>query len=428
MGRRIITIILSLTFMLAAASCSNTAKKETAASANDNKKEELKITKFPYAVDYRRGSLNSMEELKDNSGKMTTDLRSYNLTAMDLSTYKDRLFNSVFDSKTKWPEKLPEGFNPNKFLDFHKNPGLGLRKLHDKGITGKGVNIAFIDYALLINHKEYFDRVKMYEEINYKSQDAQMHAAAVASIAAGKNTGVAPEADLYFIGSENYNVVDNKMELDFSWTAKAIEKIIEVNKTLPKEDKIRVLSISAGCPPSSKGYEEFIKAIKKAIGENIFVMTVNSFETYKDKFYFYGMDTDSLADKDDISSYKPTEWKKWMSKVEHIDGLDKYYEENFNKDKPKELLLIPIDAKTTASPTGEEDYVFYREGGWSWCMPYISGLYALACQVKPDITPEEFWRKALETGDLRQIRRDTQNYNGKIINPERLISKLKLEA
>ncbi|MBE6059414.1 MAG: hypothetical protein E7215_04475 [Clostridium sulfidigenes] len=148
------------------------------------------------------------------------------------------------------------------------------------------------------------------------------------------------------------------------------------------------------------------------------------FDTYEDKFYFHGLDIDSLADKDDISNYKVTEWKKWVSKIEHIDELNKYYEEKFNMDKPEELLLIPIDSKTVASPTGEKDYVFYREGGWSWCMPYLAGLYALACQVKPNITPEEFWKQALATGDSRRIEKGTEKYKGKIINPEKLIYSL----
>jgi hypothetical protein len=58
-----------------------------------------------------------------------------------------------------------------------------------------------------------------------------------------------------------------------------------------------------------------------------------------------------------------------------------------------------MDSRCTASPTGTEDYAFYREGGWSWCIPYIAGLYALACQVRPEITPEVFWAKVIETGD-----------------------------
>lgn len=422
MKRKLAIVLLVAVFVINITACNNKVNSKEKISTNDNVKEEVKIERFPYMADFGRGRLNNIEELKDKGWNNSSDLRGYDLEKLDLSGEKDRLLNSVFDSKTKWPGKLPEEFNPESFLEFHKNPGLEIKKLHERGITGKGINIAFIDYSLLVNHEEYHDRVKMYEEIHYEPEEAQMHAPAVASIAAGKNTGVASEADLYFIACENYNYVDSETEIDFSWTAKAIERIIEVNKSLPKDNKIRVLSISTGCKPESKGYNEFIGAIKKAIKENIFVITVNMFDTYDDKFYFHGLDIDSLADKDDISNYKVIEWKKWVSKIEHIDELNKYYEEKFNMDKPEELLLIPIDSKTVASPTGEKDYVFYREGGWSWCMPYLAGLYALACQVKPDITPEEFWKQALATGDSRQIENGTEKYEGKIINPEKLIS------
>ncbi len=64
-------------------------------------------------------------------------------------------------------------------------------------------------------------------------------------------------------------------------------------------------------------------------------MTLNMFNTYDDKFYFCGLDIDFLAGKDDISNYKVTEWKKWVSKIEHVDELNKYYEEKFNMDKPE---------------------------------------------------------------------------------------------
>lgn len=425
MKRKLAAVLLCTAFVLNASACDAKIKKETPVSADEAKKEVVRITKFPLAVDYQRGSLNSLEKLNENVGKYNLDLRSYNIEALDLSGYENKLNNAMFDSKTKWPAKLPSNFNPQKMLEFHKNPGLGLRKLHVKGITGKGISIAFIDYSLLVTHEQYYDRVKMYEEVHYAPKEAQLHAPAVASIAAGKDTGAAPEADLYFIGCENYNIVNKSVEIDFSWFANAIERIIEINKTLPKEDKIRVLSISAGCQPETKGYKEFIEAAKKAVKENIFVATINMIEIYNEKFYFHGLDMDTFSDKDNVSVYKPTEWKKWLSKVEHIDNLDKYYEKKFNEDKPKELLLIPIDAKTLASPTGDKDYAFYREGGWSWTMPYIAGVYALACQVKPDITPEEFWENALATGDRSPIEKENERYIGKIINPEKLISSLK---
>ena len=56
-----------------------------------------------------------------------------------------------------------------------------------------------------------------------------------------------------------------------------------------------------------------------------------------------------------------------------------------------------MDFRATAFPTGTEDYVNYVNGGLSWATPYLAGVYALAKQVKPDITPEEFYTLAMET-------------------------------
>jgi hypothetical protein len=78
-----------------------------------------------------------------------------------------------------------------------------------------------------------------------------------------------------------------------------------------------------------------------------------------------------------------------------------------------------------ASPTGPEDYVVYSDGSWSWCVPWIAGLYALLCQVRPEITPEQFWAEALKTGETIQLHRgDTDVTFGTIANPGALIESL----
>lgn len=41
-----------------------------------------------------------------------------------------------------------------------------------------------------------------------------------------------------------------------------------------------------------------------------------------------------------------------------------------------------MDSRATANCSGDNGYIYYVEGGWS--IPYITGNYALACQVKPD--------------------------------------------
>lgn len=40
----------------------------------------------------------------------------------------------------------------------------------------------------------------------------------------------------------------------------------------------------------------------------------------------------------------------------------------------------------------------------------IKGLYALACQVQPEITPGEFWDLALETGSPIEMDSNENNY------------------
>ena len=82
------------------------------------------------------------------------DLRAMDLRGADL-------FKTTFDSFTSWPsrEMLPEGFDPERVLEWGKCPGLGVRELHERGVTGKGVHVAIIDQPLLMDHEEYKDQL-----------------------------------------------------------------------------------------------------------------------------------------------------------------------------------------------------------------------------------------------------------------------------
>jgi hypothetical protein len=84
-----------------------------------------------------------------------------------------------------------------------------------------------------------------------------------------------------------------------------------------------------------------------------------------------------------------------------------------------------MDSRTAASHTGNGDYFWGRVGGLSWTIPYLAGLYALACQVQPNITPEAFWSTALATAATTAIRNGDSTYSfGKIIEPVALIDAL----
>ena len=236
-----------------------------------------------------------------------------------------------------------------------------------------------------------------------------MHGPAVASIAVGKTVGVAPEADLYYI-AETHGVFKERggFDWDFTWLAKSIERLLDVNASLPKEKKIRVISISVGWSRGQKGYAEAMAAVERAKKEHVFVISTCIEEAYS--LAFHGLGREAMEDPNFASSFGPGSW--WAARF--WDGKGRF--------APGQRLLVPMDARCTASPTGPHDYVFYPEGGWSWSVPWLAGLYALTCQVNPDITPEQFWAAALKTGDNVRI---SQNGNelqfGTIANPVALI-------
>ena len=366
---------------------------------------------------FGRGKLKRMLKYDPESRDLfAPDLRSYDLSELDLSNNLTDLLHSTFNTQTKWPEVLPKGFDPEKIMEINKNPGLKIRKLHEEGITGKGVSIAIIDQGLLTGHDEYAQNLKMYDSVHCLDKTAAMHGSAVSSIAVGKNCGVAPDANLYYIACTTGSFENGKFNFDMSYFAKAVDKIIELNKTLPEKDKIRVISASTGWIDSFKGSKEADAAVERARKENIFVVV--SLEPFL-KHYGYkfnGLGKNAYTNPDDLCSFSPVSCllQKRLLSAENL--------------KIKDKLYFPMDSKTLASFVGTHDYVYDRNGGISWIIPYISGLYVLACQVDPQITPDKFWKTALATGSY-------MNYNdngkmikfGKIINPVKLIHTLENE-
>ncbi len=360
-----------------------------------------------------------------NTAPFQVDLRGADVSAANLNRRGTDLAFADFDTLTVWPvpERMPAGFVPTEVLETGKNPGLSLRSLHAKSITGKGVGVAIVDQALLTEHMEYADRLRWYEELPGYPSPAQEHGPAVASIALGKTVGVAPEADLYFISG---------CSTGFStfWAAghdyaQSIRRIIQINKNLPANRKIRVISMSVGWLPSTPGYEDVSRAVREA--EAAGMMFVNAgYATGLPKFtYLSGLGREITADPDDFHSYGPGLW--WANSFYtggfHNTGLRTYQGYQFT------TLLFPMDSRTTASETGANDYTFNRGGGQSWVVPYIAGLYALAAQVDPSITPEQFWQVVIQTGEILTVEHDEQVYTlGMAVNPERLIERLKQEA
>lgn len=412
MRKPFIIFLIVLTFILTG--CSLTVKQEPVSTA-----DIINIARHPQPLVFNRGALRSLPSYDSNSHEsFTVDLRSFDLTSLNIKNRINDLMYADFDSKTIWPKDMPDSFNPEKIVELGKNPGLGIKKLHKAGITGKGIGIAIIDQALLVDHVEYKDNLKLYEEIHCLYDTAQMHGPGVASIAVGKTVGIAPEADLYYIAETHGDYTSKGFNYDFTWVAKSIDRILEVNETLPNDKKIRVISISVGWNKSNKGYDEVTTAVNRAKEQGVFVVSSSLLDTYG--YMFNGLGRQPLKNPENKTSYEPG---LFWANVFYESGQK--YVTKFGV-KEDQVLLIPMDSRTTASPTGNNDYVFYRIGGLSWSIPYIAGLYTLACQVKPNITPDIFWTKALQTGDTINVQYNGREYEfKKIINPAKLIETIK---
>ena len=339
------------------------------------------------------------------------DVRSCDVSGEDFSGITN--WNDIsFNSDTIWPaaDKLPAGYDPAAVLELSKNPGLGIRQLHKQGITGEGVGIAIIDQVLYTDHEQYRDNLTLYESLHaVNGHTAAMHGSAVSSIAVGKDIGVAPGANLYYIASTFGHYTDDGFEYDLSIAADGIYRILEINRCLPQKEKIRVISISSGCMPDTPGYQEFAEAIQSAMEEGVLVISVGQ-SLFFPEMKFFGMSRDGDADPDDPLSYTPAAWIA----DSRPSGMD-------------DIILVPMGGRTYAGWTGPTDYEWNYEGGMSWAVPWMAGFYALCCQAAPDCTVEQFWQAVDSTATTELIygQYEKKYCFGRIIDPAAAIEALK---
>lgn len=333
------------------------------------------------------------------------DVRSCDVSAWDFSNYSaDELADVLmFDSKTKFPpnNKMPKGFHPKQVLENGKNPGLSIRNLHKKGITGKGVNVAILDQNLLLDHEQYADRVRYYwQDPVYQQGSASMHGAAVTSILAGKTVGVAPQANIYY-WANNLKIDENDV-LDAGAVAEDLIRVLTYNSILPPEERIRVVSISRGFGANDKNAEKFNAILKELADNNIAVFTTNDVAALSR--------THSLTDPDSTDYCRPMTWLG-----------EKGYPFYAKIQKPS----VPMDFRVTAAPNAVQDYVHYSQGGLSWAVPYLAGLYALGVQAYPGLTKEIFLQAARDTADTKECVYQGTPFTARyVVNPTALITHL----
>lgn len=312
-----------------------------------------------------------------------------------------------FDSQSDFSQAvLPEHFDPEKFMEEGKNPGLGLRSLHQRGLNGKGIKIAIIDQPLA-DHQEYHGNIKHYEEIGFNQrQTGAMHGSCVTSLAVGNSCGIAPEAEVYYFAAPFYDFEKNR-ETKIH-VAEALRRCIELNRSLPKNEKICAVSISGCFDSSMPGYEEYIKYREEASKDGLEVITCSIFKEKGLSMNGYNRDMEKKQDSSD--NIIPIKGK-----------IDARIRHDWFSPKPENTLLLPCDHRTMASHKGYNCYMHAARGGFSWLPPQAVGMYALAKQANPGCSFEHFWKTALQSGVKNK------ELNGIALHPQRCIEQLEQE-
>jgi len=392
------------------------------------KKEEIEFVKSP---------------INESDNLCGADLTNEDLSTIDAGV----LLKCDFDTGTTWPsqDKLPAGFDPEKVMEEAKNPGLGIRELHRQGIDGRGVKVAIIDQTLSSEQGKYSEHAEYPNIIDYKEfgvddEGVSMHGAAVASLFVGRTCGVAPGSELVYRAVASGK--DDGGNREFNNYADALFDIIEFNKTLPPLDKIRIVSCSIGFMEDKPepGLDRWIEAIKLAEEEGIVVSDVG------DRTGVDNIGGGTSGDKDEVEGYRYALFLK--GKTEEDDGLLKELmvkkdvdgilkrlreinkaeivgvddqtlrariEKNLSRDpNQNKSIVVPSDYRTMASWIGPEDYMYNGVGGMSWAVPYLSGIFALVWQIRPDLKKEQIAEIINQTAI-------TNSSDIKVINPKGVI-------
>jgi serine protease AprX len=328
------------------------------------------------------------------SVKAFDDVRWKDMSKLDLSARKGLVATLTFNQKTVWPEpaKMPPDDEPERVLKEAMNPGLGVRKLHQQGITGKGVNVAIIDQPLYLDHPEFAGKIVAYHDTGCGTESS-MHGPAVASLLVGTNCGTAPDARLYYAAVPSW-------KRDTAYEAKALDWIIEQDNNLPALQKIRVVSVSAAPSgpgaPRDKNQHTWDQACARAEAAGILVLDCTSHHGFIGSCWY------ALRVPESVTRCTPG-----------FPGRPGY------RARPG-TILVPSSPRTTAEQydKGDFSYQYCGRGGLSWAIPYCAGVLALGWQVNPDLG-------STQMRDLLFESAYTNKSGAKIIYPRKFIQLVK---
>jgi subtilisin family serine protease len=192
------------------------------------------------AAPLQAGTFRDIEPV--NSVSEYDDVRWKDLSGIEVVELQKCFDTLTFNKDTIWPKEIKPA--AEELMLQAMSPPLGITKLHEEGITGQGINVAIIDQPLLQDHPEFKGKIVTYYDTGCDGPPTSMHGPAVVSLLVGEKCGTAPGAKVYYAAVPSWKG-------DASHYAKALDWIVELNRNLPTNEKIRVVSVSAA--PSGQG-------------------------------------------------------------------------------------------------------------------------------------------------------------------------------
>ena len=259
-----------------------------------------------------------------------------------------------------------------QIMEAGKNPGLGVRPLHDQGITGEGVRVAIIDQNLLLDHPEFTGKIEAYYDTGCEQpeDEGSAHAPAMTSLLVGESMGVAPGATVYYAAVPAWKE-------DNTYYAAGLNWIVEQNEELPEGEKIRVVVASQVTGLRvEKNMKQWDEAVKAAQAAGILVLDSRSDEKT-------GIIFPAFYDPADPESV-------WACTG---GSPDRPYRITSKK------IGAPCSYRTMAEEywEGEPSYQYFGTGWPGFCISYAAGVLALGWQVAPELDGDTMLQLLKET-------------------------------
>lgn len=343
-----------------------------------------------YGTDNNTKGIQNIDDLPDAPTEGVKNACGIDISGLKLTD--EQLLNLVIDDYTIMNDRQKTLVNAAK--NNSSKIGLGVETLHNNGFKGTGT-IALLDQKYC-GHEMYNGRVISSTDKDF-TDNPSWHTAAMLSII----NKTAPDASIV-----HYNVTDEDTAVQDEQFANAIRDIIEKNKNLPDDKKIKTIVMGWGFYRDNPKYEEYIQLCREAVNNGIFIMSNNVNELYG--IDIFGTNREALSDVNSATSYKCVTYNN----PEACKGIDKKYLDKF--------LYLPQQHLTIANSDGKSIQYEGNDGGQCWTNA-IGALYNDFLCIKPDLKPQEFVDLLLATSDEFIV---DGIYCGRLLNAETAMKKL----